>query len=218
MALIPVPNGSKFALAIVYEAPVTVENISNALPAVADAAANGYDIGDILLLNNAWANTDNSVRRVSAVTADAFTLGGLDTTNTSRFPAGGGAGTARQISDFIPISKLPTFEMTGGDAKTLTTGYIDYERDYEAIIGANPERLNFTVSYQPDSVSFATMVKAHEGGNIMVMRMTLPNGDELFYPGQMFFNKTPVTTKDQEMVNNATIVMQGDVTRYPKLA
>jgi hypothetical protein len=107
--------------------------------------------------------------------------------------------------------------MTGGDAKTANTAYIDYERDYEMIIGANAERLNFTVSYQPKTTSFSTMVKGHEGGDIVVLRMTLPDGSDLFYPGQMFFNKTPTTTKDQEMVNNSTIVLQGDFTRFDKL-
>lgn len=217
MALIPVPNGSKFAIAIAYGTPVTVTDISNANPAVADADAHGFTAGALVLLNNAWANVNNSVRRVASPLTDTFAVEGLDSTNVSRYPANGGAGTALGIPTWVPISKIPTFEMTGGDAKTLTTGYIDYERDFEAIIGANPERLNFTVSYDPDSVGFAAMVKGHEGGGIVVLRMTLPSGDDMFYPGQMFFNKTPVTTKDQEMVNNATIVLQGDFTRYPKL-
>lgn len=217
MALIPIPNGSKFALAKTIATAKAVSDISNASPGVASSDAHGFANNDELLMSTpGWSRTDNSVIRASAIAADTFALTGVNSTNIEHYPAGGGAGSASKIVDWTPISKIPTFETTGGDPKSMTTGYIDYEKDFEAFIGTNPERLNFTVSYDPDSAHYAALVAASESGEITVVRMTLKNGSALYYPGQLFFNKAPVTTKDNEMVNNVSLALQGEITRFAK--
>ena len=218
MASIPLPNGAQIALATTFGAASTISAITNTKPAVATATGHAFTDGDILLLSNSWTKTDNGVFRVDgAVAATSFEIEGLDSTNTSKFPIGGGAGSAREITAWTQLPKIPTFEMTGGDAKSFTTSYIDYEKDFEIVTGTNPERLNFTISYQPDSPAYAALVAAGESGTIQVVRLVLKDGSTLYYPGQVFFNKAPVTTKDQEMVNNVSLALQGEITRYAKL-
>ncbi len=217
MASIPLPNGAQVALATTIAAATTISAISNANPAVATAATHTLSDGNVFLLNNSWTKTDNGVFRVAGSTADAFNIEGLNSTNVSRFPAGGGAGTGRALTAWTQLPKIPTFETTGGDAKSITTSYIDFEKDYEIFTGTNPERLNFTISYQPGSAAYDALVEAHESGEIQVVRLVLKDGSTLYYPGQLFFNKAPVTTKDQEMVNNISLALQGEITRYAKL-
>ena len=218
MASIPLPNGAQIALATTFGASTTISAITNAKPAVATATGHAFTNGGILLLSNSWTKTDNGVFRVGgAVAATSFAIEGLDSTDASKFPIGGGAGSAREITAWTQLPKIPTFEMTGGDAKSFTTSYIDYEKDFEIFTGTNPERLNFTISYQPDSASYAALVAAGESGTIQVVRLVLKDGSTLYYPGQVFFNKAPVTTKDQEMVNNVSLALQGEITRYAKL-
>ncbi|MDH2234458.1 phage tail protein, partial [Delftia tsuruhatensis] len=157
------------------------------------------------------------VFRVADPTTGAFDIEGLNTSNLDRFPDGGGAGTARKITSWTQLPKIPTFEMTGGDPKSLTTSYIDYQKDFEVFTGTNPERLNFTISYQPGTAAYDALIAANDSGVLQVLRMVLTDGSTLFYPGQLFFNKAPVTTKDQEMVNNVSLALQGEITRYAKL-
>jgi hypothetical protein len=170
------------------------------------------------LLSNSWTKTDNGVFRVDgAVAGTSFEIEGLNSTDVGKYPASGGAGSAREITAWTQLPKIPTFDMTGGDPKSLTTSYIDYEKDFEIFTGTNPERLNFTISYQPDSPAYAALVAAGESGVVQVVRLVLKDGSTLFYPGQLFFNKAPVMTKDQEMVNNVSLALQGEITRYAKL-
>jgi hypothetical protein len=218
MASIPLPNGAQIALATTFGAAQTISAISNANPAVAAAASHTYTDGDIILLSNSWTKTDNGVFRVDgAVAGTSVEIEGLNSTDVGKYPASGGAGSAREITAWTQLPKIPTFDMTGGDPKSLTTSYIDYEKDFEIFTGTNPERLNFTISYQPDSPAYAALVAAGESGVVQVVRLVLKDGSTLFYPGQLFFNKAPVMTKDQEMVNNVSLALQGEITRYAKL-
>lgn len=217
MASIPLPNGAQVALATTIAAATTISAISNANPAEATAAGHAFTAGDIILLNSGWTKVDNCVVRVADPTSGAFDIEGLNSSNTSRFPVGGGAGTARKLTGWTQLPKIPTFEMTGGDAKSTTASYIDFEKDFEIFTGTNPERLNFTISYQPGSAAYDALVEAGESGVIQVVRLVLKDGSTLYYPGQLFFNKAPKTTKDQEMVNNVSLALQGEITRYAKL-
>ncbi|MDR0215617.1 MAG: phage tail protein [Comamonas sp.] len=217
MASIPLPNGAKVSLATIFSPAKDIESISNAKPAVVTSAGHDYVAGDILLMEvPGWSKIDNAVVRVGQPTADGYTLAGLNTQNAERYPVGGSSGSSRSITAWEQLPKIPTFETTGGDAKSVTTSYLDYEKDFEIFTGTNPERLNFTISYAPDSAAYEALVEAHESGEIQVVRLVLKGGAQLYYPGQLFFNKAPTTTKDNEMVNQVSLALQGEITRYAK--
>ena len=219
MASIPLPNGAQVALATTYGSAKPVSDISNANPGVFTAEGHGLSNGALVLAGiEGWTKVDNTVLRIADSDTDTFTVPGLNTSNTGRFPAGSGKGSVKPITAWTQLPKIPTFELTGGDAKTQTTSYLDYEKDYEIFTGTNPERLNFTISYNPDGEAYASLQEAHESGELQVVRLVLKDGSALYYVGQVFFNKVPVTTKDQEMVNNVSIALQGEITRYAKLS
>jgi hypothetical protein len=215
---IPLPNGAQIGLATGFGTAKVITSISNTDPAVASATANGIEDGDVVLLSTVgWVNADNQVHRaMEGADANKFELPTLDATSIERFPVGSGAGSARVLTTWSAIPKVPSFEMTGGDATTAASSYIDKEKGVEFITGANPERLNFTVSYQPDSQHHKDLLAAHRSGELQVIRMVLKGGATLYYPGQLFFNPVPSTNKDQEMVNNVTLTIQGEITRLPK--
>lgn len=216
MASIPLPNGAQVALGKTFEAAKVITATSNASPAVATSATNGYANGDLLLINMpSWSRVDGAIVRASAVAAGTFAMENVNSLDTGRYPPLG-AGSARKVSAWTPLPKIPTFETTGGDPKSQTSGYLDYEKDFEFFTGTNPERLNFTISYAPGSPAYDDLVKASDSGEAQVIRLTLKDGTALFYSGQLFFNKSPTTTKDQEMVNNVSLAMQSETVRYAK--
>ena len=217
MASIPLPNGAQVSLAKTFEAAKTITATSNAVGAVATAPANGYTNGDLLLVTSpGWSRVDGSVVRVASVAAGTFVMENINSTDVGRYPAPG-AGSARKVSAWTPLPKIPTFETTGGDAKAQTTGYLDYEKDFEFFTGTNPERLNFTISYAPGTAAYDDLVKASDSAETQVIRLALKDGSALFYSGQLFFNKSPTTTKDNEMVNSVSLAMQAETVRYAKL-
>lgn len=219
MALIPLPNGAIVSLATTIGASKAVSDVSNANPGVFSSAAHGMATGAIALISSeGWSKLDNTVQRIEAgADADTFTVPGLNTSNLSRFPAGGGKGSAKPLTGWTRLPKIPTFGMSGGDAKDKTSSYIDYEKDFMMFIGSNPEKLDFTISYNPDSPAFAALQEAHDSGELQVVSLTLKDGSTLYYPGQVFFNKSPVVAKDEEMVCNVSLALQGEITRFAKL-
>lgn len=219
MSLVPLPNGAKLSLATTIGAAVAIASVSNANPAVVTtAAAHNFDDNGIVLLSlPGLQKVDNQVRRVmDGADATHFLLPGLDTTSVDRFPVGAGAGAARIISGWTPVSKVAGFESTGGDAKTGTSSYLDYDDDLNYITGANGTTINLRVSYQPDSAQEQALIAASDSGDLQVLRLVLKNGAALYYPGQLHFNPNPTMAKDNEMVNSATLVLQGAVTRFAK--
>lgn len=217
MQMIPLPNGAKVALATTFGSPITVSAVSNANPAVATAAAHGLTSNDLVLADTpGWERLDSSVRRVDDEDTGTFKFEGLNSTDTVKFPVGGGVGTVREITAWTQLPKIPTFATEGGDAKTITSSYIDYLRDINFITGENATMLNFQVSYAPDSAAHTALQAASDSGSIQVVRMVLPDGSQLYYPGQLHFNPKPITTKDAEMVNNVMLALHGEFTRYAK--
>lgn len=217
MAGIPLPNGAQLAIASTFGAAKVVSAITNAASGIASSTAHGLTAGKIVMLNTpGWVRADNQVHRIAAgAGADQFVLTYLNTLDTSRFPAGGGVGSVREILTWAQITKVPSLEKSGGDAKTTTTSYIDFEEDLELFTGKNPSRLSMTVSYAPDSAGHAALIAASDSGENQVLRMVLKSGDTLYYTGQMMYDPDPTTTKDQEMVN--TLVMSKVAfTRMPK--
>lgn len=219
MASIPLPNGAKLAIATTLGTAKVVTAVTNANPAVASSTAHGLTDGAILLASApGWLLLDNSVRRVDDSDTGTFEYEGLNSTSTTRFPAGGGVGSVRAITAWTQIPKVPTFETTGGDPKSGTTSYIDSEQDFEYFTGTNPTRLNFTVSYAPDSAHHAALQAASDSGEIQAVRLVLKDGKTLYYPGTLFFNPKPTVTKDNEMVNNVSVALQGEFTAYAAIA
>ena len=215
MASIPLPNGAKVAIATTLGSALPVSAVTNANPAVATSTAHGLSDGAIVVASApGWAMLDNSVRRVDDGTTNNFEFEGLNSTDTTKFPVGGGVGSVRAITAWTQVPKIPTFETTGGDPKSGTTSYIDYTQDQEYFTGTNPIRLNFTVSYDRDSAHFAALQAANDSGELTVVRMVLLSGETMYFPGQLFFNPIPVTTKDNEMVNNVSLALQGAFTSY----
>lgn len=214
---IPIPNGAQISLATTLGVAAAISAISNAATAVASSVGHALADGDVLLMTvPGWSRIDGSVCRVTDKTTDAFSLEGVNSLDTSRFPPTG-AGSCQKITGWTPIPKVPTFETTGGDAKSQTTSYLDYEKDIEMFSGANAQRLNLTISYAPGTPAYDALAAASESGEMQVIRLLLKDGSALYYPGQVFFNKTPTTTKDQEMVNNVSLAMQGEFSRFAKL-
>lgn len=217
MSGIPIPNGAKVALAYVFGAPVPIEDISNAKPAIATSAGHTLATKSIVLLNTpSWSDADNQVQRVGVVASGTFAMPGLDTTDVSQFPVDGGAGSAKLLDAWTQLPKIPSFEMAGGDAKAQTTEYLDYEKDLEFFTGTTAERLNFSISYEPDGAAHAALIAASKLDTVVVLRLVLKDGATLYYPGLLHYNATPVTTKNQEMVCKGSLALQAPITRFAK--
>lgn len=86
------PEGSSQQFSQTFASAKSINALTNANPAVATSVAHGYNTGDEILIASGWEDATDSVYKITVLTADTFSITGLDTTNTGFFPAGTGTG------------------------------------------------------------------------------------------------------------------------------
>ena len=210
-----VPTGTIFSLATVFAAAKTVTSISNAAEASVSCTAHGYSVGDVVQLYSGWGRLNRRTARVKTVTADAFVLEGINTTNTEFYPSGSGGGTVRKISTFQQINKILNPSNSGGEAKNITVKFL--ESDVEENI--NDGFTAITESFDIDAdefgqASYAALVSLSEVQTDTVLKKTLKSGSTIYTPCRVAFNENVKMAEGSIMTNTVSINGNGRLTRY----
>lgn len=212
------PNGSTFDVAATYSTEKTITAISNANPAVVTSAAHGLTEGDIVLLTSSWVKLNNRAFRVGTVAdTDTFELEGVDTTDTTRYPTGGGVGTAKEVLTWIQIPQIMSVDFTGGEQNFYTWQFL--ESDDELQLPTNKTAISMTLVVADDPAQpFVPVVEAYdEGKATQALRLNLVNGDSILYPAVVTITSTPTLTVNELMTRSISLAMQGRISRYNPL-
>lgn len=213
-ARIPLPNGSVVEIASVLGTAVPFTSLTNAKPPVAASVGHAIDAGDILLINSGWALINDRAVTASGVTADAFSLAGLDTTNEERFTAGAGAGAVVPVSGWTQISKVTAFTVSGGEQQFLTVGYLENDDDLQFPTNRNPISVSITVEDQPEA-GYVSVVEGYDDSKeLAVVRLKLPGNRQILMPGYVSVTSTPTMDRNQLMTRTISIGLSGRPTRY----
>ncbi len=208
------PDGATVALATAYGSSKTVSAATNANPGVLTATAHGMANGAFYELKSGWQKVNDRIFKAANVAANAVDLTGIDTTDTSRFPAGSGTGSLREITAFTQIAQILEFTTNGGDQQFSNFSFLeeDYERQLPTVTSA--QSIQIGIADDPTLAGYIALKAAGEARAIRALKVTLPNGSVLLYNGYVSFNETPTLTKGSVMQVNATISLQGRPTRY----
>lgn len=211
------PNGSTFDFASTYSSDVTVTSISNGVTAMVTAAAHGFTKGDIVVLNVGWVKASSRAFRVGAVTATTFELENLNTTSTSRYPAGSSAGTVKKVLTWVNIPQITEVATSGGEQQFYQFGFLEEDDDRQIPTTKSPSVVTLTVADDPSQAFVAIIEAADEIKEQRVQRLNLVNGDVILYNSIASITSTPSLTRNQIMVRTITLAQQGRVTRYKSL-
>jgi hypothetical protein len=118
--------GTQFAIGSTYGTQFTVTGITNANPGVATlSASHGVIVGDFIELTSGWDLANGRIFRASAVATNDVTLEGFNTSDTSKYPAGTGTGTGREITAWTTLSQIsPDFGVAGGEQNFADTTFV----------------------------------------------------------------------------------------------
>jgi hypothetical protein len=125
-----VPTGATFQLYTSLQAAKTVTGITNATEGVVSATAHGYSNGDFVFITSGWGRINQRAYRVKSVTTDSFVLEGANTTNTTFYPSGAGAGFVQKALTPVQISKVLVTNTSGGEAKKVVYKYIESDVEF----------------------------------------------------------------------------------------
>lgn len=173
-------NGTIVAIGSAFGATKAISAISNATAAVFTfEASHGIDVGDYFQLDACgWPQLAGRVFRASAVATNDVTVAGLDTSSTTRYPAGAGAGSAREVTTWTPIQQINADGLTvdGGERQYLEGQYIDSDLQFRSPTLKTAVNIAMVVD-DDQSLTHWTAVRAAEDSLANYpIRFTYPGG------------------------------------------
>lgn len=211
---VSLPNGALVSIASGYDASKSVTAISNANPGVASCAGNGYANGDFVEVTSGWSRLTDKVVRVAADSTDTFALEGIDSTLTSIYPAGGGAGSVRRVTGWTQLSQILTSASDGGDQQFLTYQFLEGDAQKRIPTFKNAAGLTFSVADDPAQPGYQLASAANDDRLPRAVKITLPNGAVLVYNAYISLNKTPSLTVNEIMACQVTLSLLAEPVRY----
>lgn len=208
-------NGTQYAVSTTLAAAIPITAVTNSNPAVASAVNPPAD-GSIVVLNSGWPILDESVARTANSDSDSFEVEGVDTTNTTLYPAGVGGGTARVVVGWVPLDQVREVTVSGGEQQYFDYQYVEdpTSRQRQKPTFKNATTLTLSLDYDPDKAWYSALIAADLAREPVVVRGVLPNGSTMLYYAYPSFNKVPVGGVNENLQNTATFSLIADPVRY----
>lgn len=208
------PEGSRFYFSQTFASAKTITALSNASPAVATSTAHGYADGEEILLTSGWEDATDTVFKVDQLTADTFSLLGLNTTDTNFYVPAGGTGTAQLVSGWTEIPQVLTIATTGGDARFTTISPIARRNSINVPTGFNPTSITLTLGHDPSNANYETMLDISRTLSKVAFKMVLSGGAVTYGYGYMSVSEAPSLNVNQANQVTAALTLLGRSISY----
>ena len=208
------PEGSRFSFSRTFAAAKTVTGVTNASPALATSAAHGYVDGDEVLFISGWEDATDSVYRVDQQDVDTFQLLGLNSTNTTFYPAGTGTGTTQKLSNWLEIPQVLTVATSGGDPRFTTISPIARRNSINIPTGFNATSITLTLGHDPSNATYQEMLDVSRSLEKIAIKMALSGGAVVYGYGYMNVSETPSLNVNQANQVTAALTLLGRSMSY----
>lgn len=199
-----VADGTLVAIATTYGSSKTMSAVSNASSAVATLeSSHGVVENDIVEASSGWPDLDDKILRADSVSTNDVTLEGFSTSNTTKFPAGSGTGSVREITAWTSIGQVLTIATEGGEPRYLDYQFLNELNQRRIPLSKAPLTLTLTLADDITLAQQATIRTAEEGGVPVAMRLTLPNGSKIYMNGYWTMSNLPSINTGQ--INSRTV-------------
>jgi hypothetical protein len=207
-------NGATIAIENGTGANVAFSAITNANPAAVTSATHGLATGDFVEIVSGWSKLSNKIVRVTVTDTTHFTLDGVDTTLTSLYPAGSGAGTVAKVSGFTQLSQILSINTSGGEQQFLTYQLLEGDAQRQIPTYKTPFQVTMSVADDPLLAGFILAGVANDDRLPRAIKVTLADGSLIMYNGFLSINRTPSLTVNELMACQATIALLNEPVRY----
>lgn len=211
-----VADGSILAFGSTFGASKNMTAVTNANPAVATLeAAHGVIVGDIIeITSSGWPSLNGKVLRVSAVATNDVTLEGFSTADTTRFPAGSGGGTVREVTAWTNIAQVVGVDQSGGEQKYFDFQYLDQLQEQSIPTSKSPLRLAFTLADDISLAQQASIRALETAATNNPARMVFRNNSRILMNGFWSMANLPKIALGQANQREVTIAISSLPTEY----
>lgn len=213
---ITLSTGASIAVAKTYIAAVTISSITNAVEATCTtASAHSIAIGDYVEINSGWGLLDKRVVRAkTGTTGSTLVLEGVDTTDTSKYTAGAGAGTARRITAWTQLTQVKSITASGGSQNFANvTGLADV---IERQIPTTKSAVSMTCDcFDDPTLGWYTDVSSADAARTPYgLLMAFPNGSKLAANAYWSLQKIPTMASNEALMSQITMAYAAEPVRY----
>lgn len=208
------PEGSAQQFSQTFAAAKTITALTNANPAVATSVAHGYTTNDEILLTSGWEDATDTVYKVTVLTADTFSIQGLDTTNTGFYPVGTGTGTAQKISGWTAIPQVLTISSSGGDARFTDVQPLAKRNALRIPTGFNATSITLSLAHDPSQANYITMLGISRNLSKVAFKQTISGGAVTYGYGYMNVSEMPALNNNQVNTVQAALTILGRSISY----
>lgn len=160
---ITLTTGSTLSVAKTYAASLNFTAATNASPCALTVSGSTIVAGDYVEVSSGWGLLDKRLVRAGAGTsATSIVLEGIDTTDTTKYPAGAGIGSVRKVSTWTQITQVRSISASGGQQQYAdVTSIVDVvTRQIPTVRGA--VEMTVDVFDDPSLAWYADVVKADD--------------------------------------------------------
>lgn len=192
--------GTTVAIASAYAASKTMSAISNATSAVATLeASHGVAVGEFVEVTSGWARLNARILKATAVATNDVTFGGIDTSSTSRYPAGSGTGTVREISTWTTIGQITKdVAVAGGEQRYADITTLEDVIDKQIPTRRAPITVTLPLFFDNSLAYVATVRSVADAATATAVRFTYPNGTVLVANAYWSYQEVP-TIQDETL-------------------
>ena len=208
------PEGSSQQFSNTLAAAKTITAITNANPAVATCTAHGYTTGDEIMLSSGWEDANDSVYKIESVDSNSFKILGLDSTNTSFFPAGSGGGSAQKLSSWTAIPQVLTISASGGDARFTDVNPLAKRNGIRIPTGFNATSVTLSLGFDATTPAYKTMVGISRSLSKVAFKQVLSGGSVQYGWGYLTVSEFPKLNNKQVNTVDAAMTFLGRTMSY----
>lgn len=208
------PEGSSQQFSNTLAAAKTITAITNANPAVATCTAHGYSTGDEIMLSSGWEDATDSVYKIESLDANSFKILGLDSTNTSFFPAGSGGGSAQKLSAWTAIPQVLTISASGGDARFTDVNPLAKRNGIRIPTGFNATSITLSLGFDATTPTYKTMVGISRSLSKVAFKQVLSGGSVQYGYGYLTVSEFPKLNNNQVNTVDAALTFLGRTMSY----
>lgn len=192
------PEGSAVYFSNTLAAAVTVSSASNANPSVlTTATAHGLVDNDEFLFTSGWEDATDRVYKADQLTTTTLSPLGLDTSNTSYFSAGSGAGTIQKVSSWLQIPQVLGVQTSGGDPRFTTVDLLSRRNSINVPTGFNAASMTVTLAHDPNAANYAAMMAVSRTLGKVAIKLVVGGGAVMYGYGYMNVSEAPQLNRNQ---------------------
>lgn len=191
------PEGSAFYFSSTFASAKTISAVTNANPAVATSTSHGYVDNDLVLFNSGWEDAADSIFKVDQTDSSTFSLLGLNSTNTTFYPAAAGVGTTQLVSSFTSIPQILSVSSQGGGPRFTQISPLARRNATQVPTGFEAASMTLTLGYDPSNANYVSMLDISRSLTKVAFKLVLSGGQFVVAYGYMSVSEVPQLNVNQ---------------------